>query len=254
MSNAYGLYFMLLHLLLRTPFIRGVVLSLHVTAGTYRVCNVAGRNDAGPAKTPGDRLRQFLSLYQRVRRHMRPSQERHAVFVVHEPRFRRIVDEMNARGIDVLVLGRGFFDYLFQQHLSEYLRIHQRAFGEYALEAYERYKIDRSRYLRDCTYVADLMKRYFSIELIVFPKYNDDFTLEMIQAFHDAGWTTVVYDREGTVTKKRLEMIPPIVARQAATCDAVITYNNTHKAFFERVFELSNVLKPEIVVMGVQRW
>src|SRR5205823_12586877 len=74
--------------------------------------------------------------------------------------------------------------------------------------------------------------------------------LEMVQAFHDTGWKTVVYDREGTVTKKRLELVPPIVARQAPPCDVVMTYNATHRAFFETVFELADIPKPDIVIMG----
>jgi len=36
----------------------------------------------------------------------------------------------------------------------------------------------------------------------------------------------------------------------APVCDCVATYNATHKAFFEKVFVLSNVSKPEIIIMG----
>ena len=169
--------------------------------------------------------------------------------MVYEPRFHRIVTELHARDIDILMIGRGLFDFLFQERLSEYLR-NARGFGEYALEAYERYGADRQRYLHDCSYIAALTKRCFSPNWILLPKYNDDYTLEMVQAFHDTGWKTVVYDREGTVTKKRLELVPPIVARQAPPCDVVMTYNATHRAFFETVFELADIPKPDIVIMG----
>jgi hypothetical protein len=244
MSSAYRLYFEAMLVLLRIPLIRRAALTLHVTAGTYRATRPENEPDlTGPAG-------RFLAAFQIVRRNMPSSRRRRAVFMVYEPRFRRIVEELTARQIDVVFLGRGLFDYMFQKHLSEYLTNNKRGFSEYALQAYVRYPTERRRYLRGCTYVAELLKRTFAVDAIVLPKYNDDYTLEIVQAFHVAGWSTIVYDREGTVTRKRLEQLPAIVARQASACDAVVTYNETHKAFFERVFELSAVHRPEIVVMG----
>lgn len=52
------------------------------------------------------------------------------------------------------------------------------------------------------------------------------------------------------MTKRRLDYIPSIISKQASNCDYVITYNETHKVFFEKVFLLSNISKPKIIVMG----
>lgn len=172
------------------------------------------------------------------------------VFAIYEPRFKYLLKEIEERGFNVLILGRGIFDYLFRKHLSDYIKENRRTTGEYALSVYEHYKEDRKRYLKDCMFIAELLKKHFSASTIILPKYNDDYTLELVQAFHNSGWKTIVYDREGTVTKRRLEYLPAIVSRQASTCDYLITYNETHRAFFEKVFDLSDAAKPEIIVMG----
>lgn len=193
-----------------------------------------------------------LSLYIRVGAHRRKNRKaaEHSIFIMYEPRLEHIVRELEERGLNVLILGRGLFDYLFRKHLGEYIEKNKGNFGEYTLSVYVHYKEERNHYLRDCTCVAKLLKRYSSVSTIILPKYNDDYTLELVQAFHNSGWKTIVYDREGTVTKRRLEYIPHIVSRMAPICDYVITYNETHKAFFEKVFLLSNIPKPEIIVMG----
>lgn len=232
MSKLELLYFRLMSVLLRTPLIRRFSLCVHVAMSTYRV-----------------RGSRFVSEFFRVRRHLHRRETR-AVFLVYEPRFRRIVDELEGRGIEVLIFGRGLFDYWFQHHLTQYLAVNARAFGEYSLSAYARYPSERAHYLADCLLVARLAKASFAIDTIVLPKYNDDYTLEMVHAFSEAGWKTIVYDREGTVTKKRLELVPVILSTQAVPCDFVVTYNETHKAFFERLFDLSSIPPAKIVVMG----
>ena len=193
-----------------------------------------------------------LSIYIRFganrKRNRRGAQN--TVFAIYEPRFKYLLKEIEERGFNVLILGRGIFDYLFRKHLSDYIKENRRTTGEYALSVYEHYKEDRKRYLKDCMFIAELLKKHFSASTIILPKYNDDYTLELVQAFHNSGWKTIVYDREGTVTKRRLEYLPAIVSRQASTCDYLITYNETHRAFFEKVFDLSDAAKPEIIVMG----
>lgn len=170
--------------------------------------------------------------------------------LVFEPRFRFIKSALEERDVNVIVIGRGLFDYLFRKRLASYIRENHRSFGEYALDSYQRHPDDRRRYLADCRYIAMLLKAYLPTSTIILPKYNDDYTLEVVQAFHDTGWTTIVYDREGTVTPKRLAYVPPVVAKQAPTCDYVVTYNETHKAFFEKVSALAGMKPPSIIVMG----
>ena len=172
------------------------------------------------------------------------------VFVVYEPRFDRIIKELESRDVCVIILSRSIFDFLFRKHLSKYILENQRTFSEYALSMYERYKDERKAYLRDCTYIASLLRKQYSQSLIVMPKYNDDYTLELVQSFYDSHWRTVVYDREGTVTKRRLETVAPIVSRLAPLCHYVVIYNEQHKTFFESVFKNIETNKPEIIIMG----
>ncbi len=194
--------------------------------------------------------RLSLSLYLHASNKGKVKRGRRSVCLMFEPRFGRIRKALEERDVNVLIVGRGIFDYLFRVHLGDYIEANTRTFGEYALDSYPRYAKERSRYLKDCTYIAKLLRTHLPASTIILPKYNDDYTLEVVQGFHDAGWTTIVYDREGTVTRKRMEYVAPIVAEQAPTCDYVIAYNKTHKAFFEKVVRLSGIEPPSVIVMG----
>ena len=172
------------------------------------------------------------------------------IFMMYEPRFRKIFDKLNNDKVIVLMLDRGIFDYLFHEHLERYLIEAKRGFGEYALTIYERYSDDRNQYLIACQELAMKLKKVFSHSSIILPKYNDDYTLELIQAFSNSSWRVIVYDREGTVTKKRLETIPEIVARQRVECETILTYNQTHCKFFQKVFFSTSGDSPSIKIMG----
>lgn len=173
------------------------------------------------------------------------------IFMVYEPRFECITKELEGHGIHLIYLPRVFFDQLFRKHLSDYIKENNaKILWKCPLETYEHYKEERKCYLVDCTRFGKLLKKYFQGSTIIFPKYNDDYTLEVIQAFQNSGWRTIIYDREGTVTKRRLEKIAPIVAKQASSCDHVVTYNQMHRKFFEKVFSVSDIATPEIIVMG----
>jgi hypothetical protein len=172
------------------------------------------------------------------------------LFLIYEPRFSRIVDEFSRRGIKVGFLSRRYFDLCFRYHLSEYLMESKRNYGEYALRTYQKYQNSRSAYLRCCKIFAKTLKRYSSSSLILLPKFNDDYTLELIQAFDEEGWQAVVYDREGTVTPERLRKIAPVVAEMAPSCNSIITYNDTHLEFFKRVFLLAKKKPPRLLTLG----
>ena len=192
----------------------------------------------------------FYLRYGANRRNNNKNSEK-SIIVLYEPRLERIVKALEKRNLNVLILGRGIFDYLFKKHLSNYIKNNKGNFGEYTLSVYLNYKKERKKYLNDCVFITNLLKRKFpEISNIVLPKYNDDYTLELVEAFQVSKWTTIVYDREGTVTKRRLETIPPIIAKQATTCDYIITYNEIHKNFFENVFSFAGLPSPEILIMG----
>lgn len=172
------------------------------------------------------------------------------LFLIYEPRFSRIVDEFSARGIKVGFLSRRYFDLCFRYHLNEYLMESKRNYGEYALRTYQKHQNSRAAYLRCCKIFAKTLKRYSSSSLILLPKFNDDYTLELIQAFDEEGWEAVVYDREGTVTPERLRKIAPVVAEMAPSCNSIITYNDTHLEFFKRVFLLAKKTPPQLLTIG----
>lgn len=172
------------------------------------------------------------------------------VLLIYEPRFKYIVSEAIGRGIKIDVIGRGIFDYLFKKLLANYSSANERNFGEYALSSYLNYPTERSRYLSACRRIAYALKAICKYRCVILPKYNDDYTLELIRAFHEAGFVTVVYDREGTVTSRRMEFVPQIVAQQAPGCDFVVTYNEAHKEFFDRIFRISQTPPPTITIIG----
>ncbi len=244
------MYFGLLHVALRIPRVDGIALRLYIAAITYRTVHDVSSTDGGHAAEDRAWVRRFLEMYRGLAKYQGSTGRKDAMFFMYEPRFRYIRRELAAKGLETLILGRGVFDYLFEKHLKGYIDKNKRNYGEYALHVYEQYQEERRRYLTDCTRIARLIRKHFSPSTIVLPKYNDDYTLELIQAFHDAGWRTIVYDREGTVTKRRLELIPAVVSRQAPACDYIVTYNDSHRAFFEKVFTLSSTSKPEILVFG----
>ena len=171
------------------------------------------------------------------------------LFVMYEPRFSRIIDEFSKKNIKVGFLSRRYFDLIFRYHLHEYLLEGKRNYGEYALRTYQKYQASRRLYLRCCKDFARVLKHYSTSSLILLPKFNDDYTLELIEAFNEVGWDVVVYDREGTVTPERLRKIAPVVSEMAPNCNAIITYNETHLEFFKRVF-LEKCPVPELVMLG----
>lgn len=207
--------------LLKIPYFNKIVLTFYVNIGT--------RSIIGDEKS---------------------NKNKSSVFIIYEPRFKYIINELKEKGYKVRVISRGIFYFLFQKNLAEYIEKNKGNFGLYALDAYEKYKVERANYTKDCISITNLFKSHFNISVIILPKYNDDYTLELAHAFNISGFKTVIYDREGTVSKKRLEKTPLIVSRMAIYCNHIITYNKLHKSFFEKVFSLSNIAKPEIQIIG----
>ena len=83
-------YYRLLDILIRIPFIRKVALSFYIQMWAHR-----------------RKLRKGA---------------KHSLFILYEPRFENIVRELEERGINVLLLSRSIFDYLFRKHLIEYIK------------------------------------------------------------------------------------------------------------------------------------
>jgi hypothetical protein len=172
------------------------------------------------------------------------------LLLIYEPRFSRIVNEFSRRGVNVGFLSRRYFDLCFRYHLRDYLIESKRNYGEYALRTYQKYQKPRAAYLQCCKKLAKALKFYSNSSIVLLPKFNDDYTLELIQAFDEEGWEVIVYDREGTVTPERLRTISPVVAEMAPSCHSIITYNDTHLEFFRRVFSLGKRPSPNLLTLG----
>jgi hypothetical protein len=172
------------------------------------------------------------------------------LFIMYEPRFSRIVDEFSKKNIKISFLSKRYFDLIFRYHLSDYLTESERNFGEYGLRTYHKLQKSRKPYFQGCKIFARMLKRSSSSSLILLPKFNDDYLLDLIQAFNEEGWEVIVYDREGTVTPERLRKIAPVVAEMAPSCNSVVTYNETHLEFFKKVFSLSKTPAPDLLALG----
>jgi len=172
------------------------------------------------------------------------------VFIQYETRFEKIVQELDKRGICVSTFPRRYIDKLFDKYLGEYRKENPLGMSEYTLDTYARYMLERAQFLEECIYFCKLLKKHFSVTSIILPKFNDDYTFELLEAFHRTGWTTFVYDREGTVTRRRLNTVAPLVAKYAGFCNYLLTYNKEHTKFFERVFVNHSNRMPEIIQMG----
>jgi hypothetical protein len=173
------------------------------------------------------------------------------ILMMYEPRFRYIAAELNQKDVNIFCIKRDIFDFIFQRELRNYINSFKSFRGENALYSYRNFSTERQQYLKKCIHIAKLVRKHIPDVMAVFlPKYNDDYTLEMVGAFHQAGWQTIVYDREGTVTNWRLNEISKVVRDLAQPCDYILTYNVAHKQFFESVFNKTRLKTPEIVVMG----
>jgi hypothetical protein len=173
------------------------------------------------------------------------------IIFMYEPRFYRAAKELTSRGVKLGFLSRRYFDLIFKRYLWDYMNEGLRNYGEYALSKYGRYSKERGLYKKDCVEFIELLGRHCASRVVVLPKYNDDYTLEVIEAFNTKGWKVIVYDREGTVTPERLREISPIVAKIAPVCDVVVVYNAMHQAFFESVFNLSGIRPtPNLKMIG----
>lgn len=106
-----NIYFKLFYISLRIPFVRKIALLFYIWAGA------------------------------RVKKNRKSAEA--SIFILYEPRFTHIVRELADRGIDVIILSRGFFDYMFRKHLREYIENNQGNFGEYTLSVYLNYKENR---------------------------------------------------------------------------------------------------------------
>ena len=172
------------------------------------------------------------------------------LFIMYEPRFSRIIDEFANKNIKLGFLSRRYFDLVFRYHLHTYLLESKRNYGEYALLTYEKHQASRRLYLKCCKTFANALKACSGTSIILLPKFNDDYTLELIQAFNEEGWEIIIYDREGTVTPERLIKIAPVVAKMAPSCNSIVTYNETHLEFFKRVFLLAKKPAPDLLILG----
>jgi hypothetical protein len=172
------------------------------------------------------------------------------ICIIYEPRFRYIIDELINSGYSVIFVPRQIFEYSFLYRLKPYL-INSRdtKLGEYCLTYYSEYKNEINNYKKDLVKISNDLKSFINSDKIILTKINDDWTIQLVTVLTDTGWQTIVYDREGTVTPKRLEYVPEILSKFDIRCSAVITYNDIHSEFFQKVKEYGH-MQGDIIVNG----
>jgi len=189
----------------------------------------------------------FLNLFKNNGLKIMSSKKK--ICMIYEPRFRYIVSEFEKNGYNVIFIARKTFENLFFHFCKNYIKDRDRNKHIYCHLLYIKAKKERKQYYDAGRKVSKIIKRILKTNKIILPKINDDYTIEVVNALTDTGWKTFVYDREGTVSPKRLEYVPPILSQYDIRASAIICYNERHT----KVIKASNIngnIKGDIHING----
>lgn len=109
--------------------------------------------------------------------------------------------------------------------------------GEYALDRYyqPRFVKAREEFREYCVGAIEDVRSAFGIDVLIMPKLNDDWTIDFINAAKSLGLPVLVDDREGAITPKRLEVVPPrLRALMDIDFDFLCVHNDIHRELFIR--------------------
>lgn len=157
-------------------------------------------------------------------------------------------DDPNCR---IFYLSRAAFDPVWNKLLARYKKemaaeLHM---GEVAIEVYSRghHAEYRQRFVEYCKSVVAGLTATYKIDVILLPKVNDDWTIDLILAIQELDVTLVIDDREDVSTPKRLEVVPPKLKRLLGfDLDLLNCHNLIHRDFFID----SGFNEDKIVVLG----
>lgn len=137
--------------------------------------------------------------------------------------------------LQIFHLPRVIYSRIFRHLLKGYFV--DPAHGDSNLDVYFKSTYEHSRRLfrQYCAQVAAFLSSHLEVDLVFMPKLNDDWTMDMIPATQSRGMPVVINDREGIMTYKRLEVVPPMVKSHLNFESDLLCVNNVmHKEFFVR--------------------
>jgi hypothetical protein len=142
-------------------------------------------------------------------------------------------------GIELVHLPRATINPAWAYFLADYLTASRGdiALGEYALDRYfqPRFAKARESFRAYCVGAIEDVRDAFDIDVFIMPKLNDDWTIDFINAAKSLGLPVLVDDREGAITPKRLEVVPPrLRALMDVEFDLLCVHNDIHRELFVR--------------------
>ncbi len=142
-------------------------------------------------------------------------------------------------GIELIHIPRAVVNPGWLYHLRGYLDSskNERSLGEYALDHYldARYTSCRTAFRSYCAHAVETIQNEFSIDALIMPKLNDDWTIDFINAIKSLGIPILVDDREGVITPKRLKVLPSrLQTVPQLDFDFLCVHNDIHRELFTR--------------------
>ena len=160
------------------------------------------------------------------------------VLCVGDPDDRMKFLEMESENfnINIIWFPRRVVDWLFYKYIKVYKVI---GLGEWSLDDYYNNEFVnqnnratlRSKYSR---LLKDINK-ILNIECLILPKLNDDWIVDFQLSAKNVGVPIVVTDRESAITKKRMEIYPPLLKKHSAdlnVAEYICVNNEMHREFF----------------------
>lgn len=178
--------------------------------------------------------------------------KKNKICIYYEPQFSYIVDELKKSGYYLLYIDRRIFEYSFFKHLKNFILDQENNRELFCLDTYDKYDSEISKYKKDLDKVCKALKNVTRSKLFILPKLNDPWIIQVVDRLTNNDWKTIVYDREGIVTPKRMEYVPETISKFKIDCNLIVTENEIHKSFFQKVKDYGN-LNCEIIVNGNPR-
>lgn len=161
------------------------------------------------------------------------------------------LDRVSAsRDVEIVHVPRDIFRPVFQAvlQLNGYRPVD--VLGENSMRRYYQpeLKAYRERYRRYCADIGRDLVRLYGIEGVLLPKLNDDWIIDVLMGFRQAGLPVVVQDREHGITPKRMEVYPayfrPLIGDLMS--ERLLLSNFIHRDFFR----LAGYPEDRLVVTG----
>lgn len=131
----------------------------------------------------------------------------------------------------------GLFKSYWTDIFSQYIGTIDKSLGEFSNETYlsNKHASSRATFITIATSVFEALVKKHHFDLVILPKYNDDWLLDIGQALNAVGLPIVIDDREGGTSPIRLETMPErFRASHVYDFELLNTHNNYHRELFIR--------------------